>query len=379
MSVFLVLSNELERDWLMQEYRFAMPLLRHLQWRSQRYCGKWPLQLRAAPEPCNILWAHYLDGRWFSRVSVAYQLLIRSISVLLLALLCCLGAAISGLIWWQLLGQQANLAMQCSIWSPAVETIGSCQCFCLCEGIEGIQGGCETWKAPLGVLANWCLAEVLHFMGGWADAVAHKVVAMLQPLIAWKCSNGHGGAGPKCFSFLPTAWVVAIEAELGLSNIGTSFGSIWRKPAVERGSGVLSLCHSSDWTLVFQPLAGSHSLWLGVLRAGHQSALHTLEAIRFLGTSDVNFSMCYCQQWDVHLGWWFIHIHTPTEDGSYFQFQEREARRIRVMFVCPLNMWETTHPFGTGPRPPVDKFQPFNIFQWPLQVPKLEVLYHTMP
>ena len=165
-SAFVVLSNELERDWLMQQYRFAtVPLLRHLQWRSKRYCGKWSLKLRAAPEPCDILWAHYLDSRWYGRVSVAYQLLLRSLTLVMLGFMLCSGIAISWMIWWQTLEVHANLAMKCSIWSVVGEVKeGTCQCFCVCPLVDPT---CETWKAPLGVFANWLLAEVLQICCNW--------------------------------------------------------------------------------------------------------------------------------------------------------------------------------------------------------------------
>lgn len=165
-SAFVVLSNELERDWLMQQYRFAtVPLLRHLQWRSKRYCGKWSLKLRAAPEPCDILWAHYLDSRWYGRVSVAYQLLLRSLTLVMLGVMLCSGIAISWMIWWQTLEVHANLAMKCSIWSVVGEVKeGTCQCFCVCPLVDPT---CETWKAPLGVFTNWLLAEVLQVCCNW--------------------------------------------------------------------------------------------------------------------------------------------------------------------------------------------------------------------
>ena len=165
-SAFVVLSNELERDWLMQQYRFAtLPLLRHLQWRSKRYCGKWSLKLRAAPEPCDILWAHYLDSRWYGRVSVAYQLLLRSLTLVMLGVMLCSGIAISWMIWWQTLEVHANLAMKCSIWSVVGEVKeGTCQCFCVCPLVDPT---CETWKAPVGVFTNWLLAEVLQICCNW--------------------------------------------------------------------------------------------------------------------------------------------------------------------------------------------------------------------
>ena len=149
----------------MQQYRFAtVPLLRHLQWRSKRYCGKWSLKLRAAPEPCDILWAHYLDSRWYGRVSVAYQLLLRSLTLVMLGFMLCSGIGISWIIWWQTLEIHANLAMKCTIWSVVGEVKEeTCQCFCVCP----VGPTCETWKAPVGVLTNWLLAEVLQVCCNW--------------------------------------------------------------------------------------------------------------------------------------------------------------------------------------------------------------------
>jgi len=83
----------------------------------------------------------------------------------MLGFMLCSGIAISWMIWWQTLEVHANLAMKCSIWSVVGEVKeGTCQCFCVCPLEDPT---CETWKAPLGVFANWLLAEVLQICCNW--------------------------------------------------------------------------------------------------------------------------------------------------------------------------------------------------------------------
>ena len=192
MSAFLVLSTELERDWLMQRYRWAFPLFRYLQWSSKRYCGRWPLYVRAAPEPCDIIWAHYLDYRWFSRVSVAYQLLIRSITICLLLLVWGLTIGISWLIWWLTLDHQLVFgAMQCTMWDS------TCEC-CACDNCA--------WT-PVGVVANWLVSEVACFCGSWLMQWHSKF---------WRCSRRSGQESGKMILMVLAQSGSAICPAIGL-------------------------------------------------------------------------------------------------------------------------------------------------------------------
>ena len=279
-SAFVVLSNELERDWLMQQYRFAtVPLLRHLQWRSKRYCGKWSLKLRAAPEPCDILWAHYLDSRWYGRVSVAYQLLLRSLTLVMLGFMLCSGIAISWMIWWQTLEVHANLAMKCSIWSVVGEVKeGTCQCFCVCPLVDPT---CETWKAPLGVFANWVVSRSASNLLQLVCAMAYQMVEIHLSILARKWTDDSVGSDTKCFSIVSGAWFVAFEVDMVLWNTRSSSG--WRKCMASR-FGLLFVCLACNSTLVSQPLANSRDL--PTMHWSDQPTLDSLETICIVGISE---------------------------------------------------------------------------------------------
>lgn len=174
--------------------------IRCFQPRSKRFCRKWPLYFRAAPEPCDLQWAHYLDGRYCGP-SLTFQPLIRCCTFATLLLLLSTGSCISALLWWPLLGHLGSMSMQCTNWSET--TAGSCNCFCFCES-----SSCDEWSPPVGILAQGLLAEIFQQMfprviqwtmkwwrcnyrsrqeGAWmiTTALAHSCAALSPVLGLW--------------------------------------------------------------------------------------------------------------------------------------------------------------------------------------------------
>lgn len=198
-STFIVLGSEAERNWLMRGFRWQR-WIRCFQPRSKRFCRKWPLYFRAAPEPCDLQWAHYLDGRYCGP-SLTFQPLIRCCTFATLLLLLSTGSCISALLWWPLLGHLGSMSMQCTNWSET--TAGSCNCFCFCES-----SSCDEWSPPVGILAQGLLAAIFQQMfprviqwtmkwwrcnyrsrqeGAWmiTTALAHSCAALSPVLGLW--------------------------------------------------------------------------------------------------------------------------------------------------------------------------------------------------